>query len=642
MTTASSTSYRRDVDGLRALAVGSVVAYHAFPNLAKGGFIGVDIFFAISGFLISGIIFRALEEGAFSYADFYARRIKRIFPALIAVCASTLLVGWYVLLPDEFRQLGKHLAAGAGFVSNLALWGEAGYFDKAADTKPLLHLWSLGIEEQFYIVWPIVLGLVWRRRRGFLLVTAVIALASFAVNIATVAHNPVAAFYSPLSRFWELMAGGVLAYLVMHRPQSFVRGAELRSVAGAALFVAALLLLNKQSMFPGWWALLPTLGACLMISAGPQAWINRRLLGSPPLVWIGLISYPLYLWHWPILVFAAIINGKQLTPVERLAAVAAAVALAFLTYRYIEARFRHARTPRVPQGLGLALASIGVLGLVVLPGALAPRLKGDRISQVLTASYDWEYPPVTAEGHNFGSLRYFVLDGRPGAYTLFLGDSNMEQYGPRIDRVVHEGAGRVNGAILIGNQRECSLLRELMVGGSACQAGLQQLRSLIDEPRTRAVVFVASWAGFHDELLNDADRARFEALVRSIAQSRRVYIVLNMPSGPELAPASMFTGSRLGEITPKPMDALRFDMTAFQGRMRDIDAALRSVARNSGATVIDPVASLCPNQQCPVLDDHGTPLYLDSNHLTRTYASRSARYIDVTLDPEGVTRAASN
>ncbi len=155
-------------------------------------------------------------------------------------------------------------------------------------------------------------------------------------------------------------------------------------------------------------------------------------------------------------------------------------------------------------------------------------------------------------------------------------------------------------------------------------------------------MFVASWAGFHDELLNDADRARFEALVRSIAQSRRVYIVLNMPSGPELAPASMFTGSRLGEITPKPMDALRFDMTAFQGRMRDIDAALRSVARNSGATVIDPVASLCPNQQCPVLDDHGTPLYLDSNHLTRAYASRSARYIDVTLDPEGVTRAASN
>jgi peptidoglycan/LPS O-acetylase OafA/YrhL len=163
--------YRPDIDGLRAIAVVAVVAFHSFPNFFKGGFVGVDIFFVISGFLISGIIIDALERDRFSYLDFYIRRIRRIFPALIVVVASTLIVGWYVLLPDEFQRFGKHLAAGAGFAANFVLWEESGYFDVASDTKPFLHLWSLAIEEQFYILWPLILGLVWRRWRGLLLAT---------------------------------------------------------------------------------------------------------------------------------------------------------------------------------------------------------------------------------------------------------------------------------------------------------------------------------------------------------------------------------------------------------------------------------------------------------------------------------------
>jgi len=156
--------YRPDVDGLRAIAVLAVVGYHAFPDLVPGGFVGVDVFFVVSGYLITGLILGSLERGRFSFAEFYARRVKRIFPALIAVLLSCGALGWFVLLPDEYRQLGKHVAAGAGFVSNFMLWREADYFDVLSDLKPLLHLWSLGIEEQFYIVWPILLYAFWRRR----------------------------------------------------------------------------------------------------------------------------------------------------------------------------------------------------------------------------------------------------------------------------------------------------------------------------------------------------------------------------------------------------------------------------------------------------------------------------------------------
>jgi peptidoglycan/LPS O-acetylase OafA/YrhL len=212
--------YRPDIDGLRAIAILPVVIFHAFPSIMPGGFIGVDIFFVISGFLISSIIFSSLERDRFSLVEFYTRRVRRIFPALILVLISCLAFGWFVLFADEYQQLGKHTAAGAGFIQNFILWRESGYFDNSAETKPLLHLWSLAIEEQFYIFWPLLLAFVWKRHWSFLRITAVIAAFSFAANIYLILRgHPTAAFYLPFSRFWELMVGGVLAYVVLHRPQ---------------------------------------------------------------------------------------------------------------------------------------------------------------------------------------------------------------------------------------------------------------------------------------------------------------------------------------------------------------------------------------------------------------------------------------
>lgn len=336
-------AYRRDIDGLRAVAVLSVVLFHAFPAVLRGGFIGVDIFFVISGFLITSILLRELEAGSFSFAGFYARRVRRIFPALVLVLGSCLAFGWLALFPDEYQQLGKHVVGGAGFAANFFYWAQVGYFDTAADTKPLLHLWSLGIEEQFYILWPVVLLLGWRLRMNLLAVAAVLALASFAVNLGGIADHPTATFYSPASRAWELLLGAGLACLHARPGGGASRLAvapNLLSWLGAALLAAGLVLITREDPFPGWRALLPALGALLLIGAGPQAWLNRVLLSNRLMVWIGLVSYPLYLWHWPLLSFAQIVESRAPAPAIRAGAVLLAVLLAWLTYRVVERPLR--------------------------------------------------------------------------------------------------------------------------------------------------------------------------------------------------------------------------------------------------------------------------------------------------------------
>ncbi len=305
--------YRPDIDGLRAVAVLAVVSFHAFPQLTPGGFVGVDVFFVISGFLISTIILKAHAQNTFSYARFYARRIRRIFPALMLMLAASLVFGWFALTPNEFAELGRHAAAGTLFVSNLALWREAGYFDHEAQLKPLLHLWSLGIEEQFYLIWPLFLL---RFRRATAALVAVVVL-SFAANVWLVHSKPDATFYMPFTRFWELASGALLAQLALMAPNGDALGGLRRfapflgdsralrdalSVAGTLLVLAPVLRLSHTASFPGFWAALPVLGTVALIAAGQRAIINRRLLSAPPMVLIGLISYPLYLWHWPLLV----------------------------------------------------------------------------------------------------------------------------------------------------------------------------------------------------------------------------------------------------------------------------------------------------------------------------------------------------
>jgi peptidoglycan/LPS O-acetylase OafA/YrhL len=426
-------SYRRDIDGLRAIAVLSVVGYHAFPNAAPGGFVGVDIFFVISGYLISGVILSGLYRGGFRFRKFYARRIKRIFPALLLVLAACLAFGWFTLLPSEYEQLGKHVAAGAGFVSNFVLWHESGYFDKAAQLKPLLHLWSLGIEEQFYLVWPLLLYVAWKLRLSLLTVIPPIVLASFLLNLYTYQHDAVAAFYSPLTRFWELSIGSTLACITLSKPNIFdsLLGRFTNFINSIPLLLRLNLLSNLSALagillivvsvvgvptFPAWWAALATAGTFLLISSGPDAWLSRKVLSNPAMVFIGLISYPLYLWHWPFLSFARIIGYDTATDYRVVVSVVLiSFFLAWLTYRLVERpiRFR-VRSFRTVPCLASAMLIIGGVGFSTFEhkgsdSGRVPALASAFIQKYAKSNYELSIA-------KYGSFNYdFTADARLGS-----------------------------------------------------------------------------------------------------------------------------------------------------------------------------------------------------------------------------------
>lgn len=367
----SHPKYRPDIDGLRAVAVLSVVAFYAFPGWMKGGFIGVDVFFVISGFLISTIIFENLDKGTFSFSEFYARRIKRIFPALLLVLAVSLAFGWFALLTDEYKQLAKHAMSGIGFVSNLVLWGESGYFDNAAESKPFLHLWSLGIEEQFYFVWPLLCWIFWKLKLRFVSILIVFTIVSFSLNIKVVSSDRVDAFYSPFTRFWELLLGAQLAYMTIYFNSILVSIHRNAYVANGLSFVGllslaiGLVLVNKDASFPGYWALIPVIGAVLIILAGPNSFLNRYILANKISVFFGLISFPLYLWHWPLLTFLHIVERGTPDRHLRLTAVVVSVILAWLTYRFIERSVRSSSGNRYVVTLITVSALIFSAGFVI-------------------------------------------------------------------------------------------------------------------------------------------------------------------------------------------------------------------------------------------------------------------------------------
>jgi peptidoglycan/LPS O-acetylase OafA/YrhL len=326
----------------------------------------VDVFFVISGYLITGIIVGRAEAGRFSLGDFYARRIRRIFPALAVVLVACAVLGWRVLYASEFRLLGNHVAAGAGFANNILLWAETGYFDPAAETKPLLHLWSLGVEEQFYLVWPVVLAYACRTARARRMAVVAVLVVSFAACVWMTARHPVAAFYLPFFRFWELMAGAIFAVRPAWNAAS-PRDANVRSIAGAALLAASLVLIDRSLPFPGWRAAIPVAGTCLLLSAGRAGVVNRWLLSLRALVFIGLISYPLYLWHWPLLTFVKILSNNATLTFERGAVLfGLSVALAWLTYRLVETPVRTGASPgRKAIAALVAMVIVGIAGATV-------------------------------------------------------------------------------------------------------------------------------------------------------------------------------------------------------------------------------------------------------------------------------------
>jgi len=669
----SHPKYRPDIDGLRAIAVLSVVTFHSFPKWIKGGFTGVDIFFVISGYLISTIILENLDRGTFSFTVFYERRIKRIFPALILVLVTCHALGWFILFADEYQQLGKHIAAGAGFISNIVLWDESGYFDNSGETKPLLHLWSLGIEEQFYILWPFLLWISWKRKLNLFTITLLIVVGSFGMNVAFVTEYRTVAFYSPLTRFWELLCGGCLAWASIYKKGSF-DGAKTRldGWLGAALYrqqseadgrtlsgglsLAGILLLaygfwgiDKEFEFPGKWALVPVVGALLIIAAGPKAWINRKILSRRGVVWVGWISYPLYLWHWPLLSFARILEGEQPVAATRLAAVAMSVLLAWLTFKFVERKVRLG-------GHGTAKVAVLVVtmilvgftgyvtfladGLVSRFSKLAPEYK-EQIVKIARAwkfrSYPWPENSVTDP--KYGDLR---IGNNEKNVVLIIGDSHCQQYYNTVGEMYKNEVrpGREMPSVVFFRPSFLSSIDP----------------PLLFDPAIKKVVFSYYWAFrygsskvnqavrccgtgrngsigkftlplLNSDQMDELDR-KFSALITSLRnQGKEVYIILDSPFGQELDPHSMLVRNWKGfSISPQVV----FTKADALARTEPVRSRIIRIAQDTGSTAIDPFEYLCNKQDCPAFTADGELIYKDYDHLS-LFASTYIPYISFIL-----------
>jgi peptidoglycan/LPS O-acetylase OafA/YrhL len=609
--------YRADIDGLRAVAVLSVVGFHAFPKWVHGGFIGVDIFFVVSGFLISTILFGSLERSSFSFIEFYSRRIRRIFPALLVVLIAALTAGWFLLLSDEYKQFGSHLAGGAGFVSNFVLWKESGYFDNAAETKPLLHLWSLGIEEQFYIIWPFLLWAAWKSKLNLLAITLTVAVISFGLNMNKAYSDPVAAFYSPQTRFWELLIGAGLAYAALYRKSWFADSgalsADIQAALGAILIAASLLFVTRDKAFPGWWAALPTFGAALLISAGPRAWLNRTILANRVFVWLGLISFPIYLWHWPLLAFPRIVNGETPPDAVRLGAVLLSIVLASATYLLVEKPLRfNAYSKPTTVALLAVMIVVGCAGYVVFrQGGLAfraatnPEINNEgAIDHATFHQYGQNhyYPCTPLSIRNEatfweGSLRCLQSKPDKPIDIAIVGDSHSEDLFLGLAEVLPEQnvVYYLKTTLPVISDRDFSPV----------------FQSILSDSNIKTVIISAFWYGKQGMVPkgSNLERELSDTVERLGAAHKEVYITDDVPFF-SFDPAQCKYSRRFSSKTNCVQDGAIFDH-----QLQNYYPILKAVAQtHTNVRLVDTAKYFCTADVCTMAMS-GKIMYRDSNHL---------------------------
>lgn len=624
----SATTYRPDIDGLRAIAVLSVVAFHGFPTLLTGGYVGVDIFFVISGYLITSIIGNELVNDRFSFVEFYCRRVRRIFPALILVMLACIIAGWHLLIADEYSQLGFHVAAGASFLSNVLLWAQSGYFDNASEVKPLLHLWSLGIEEQFYIAWPLFLWAAHKTKFNFAQLAGLGILMSFVWNVAVVNAHPVTAFYMPYCRVWELLVGSTLAILKLNRQASqlplFDRYKDHMAWLGLLVLVCAECALNKDSQFPGWWALLPTTGAALLIAAN-GSWINTKVLSHRFMVWFGVISYPLYLWHWSLLSFGRIVQNGEMAASVRVGLIALAIALAFLTCRYFEKYLRH-QGNKIALLLCLSMGCVGYLGWKIhARDGLDFRYRNmaQQPEEMTRDFLKWEdkgmYPTGICEPDFVYPNAHICLqsNSKKQPDVVVFGDSHAfhaywgiaRALGSESVTVKLVGRGGCTFA-LYHNDNDCSQTFVRQVQWMATQASVK-------------TVFVIHRLVIQNEM-SDAEvldyRQRLDSLFKQLTeQKKRVVYLYSVPEGrlnPRLCGGTLPLGRKLdlsGCVFPlsRELDIQKTNRELVNGLLN----------KYSEVEVFDPAQVICRGGVCQAIRD-GKPMWMDDNHI-----SESASYL---------------
>jgi peptidoglycan/LPS O-acetylase OafA/YrhL len=631
--------HRPDIDGLRAIAVLSVVFFHAGLPVFSGGFVGVDVFFVISGYLITSIVRGQLAQGGFRIGDFYDRRIRRIFPALFAVVAVTTAVACWWMMPFDLQGYGGNLAAMAGFASNF-FFIKTGYFDGGADIMPLMHTWSLAVEEQFYILFPIVFALLARRgaaatRWGIVLLLA----ASLIVNVYGVRHSAKFAFYTPWHRAWELLAGSVLALgwapLIARR---WLR--EALAIAGTAAIAIAVFAYDGEIPFPGAAALLPVVGAALLIhtgAGGAPTWIGRAL-STRSAVFIGLVSYSFYLWHWPIFVLARYRLMRELSPSEGLLLSALALLLAVLSWRFVERPFRHGagqqRRHRVFAVAALCSAGAALVGggLYVtrgIPGRLSAPVRAAAM-----AAFDENPDSETCHNHKAAQIdaddACLIGSGAEPTFAV-LGDSFADALVPGIAAAARD-VGRTGFVLTKGG---CSPLLE--TGSPECQGiSAAALGFLKRHPKIDTVLMSARWSGFAEGARFGENRAKLaltdaRTVTPSVEDNRRVMAEGFDRSLAALAPRRVvvIAFSPEQEVRPPRVIALsrRYGTEGVTGvgravydqRQRKAHAIIDPLAQRPNVSVIDLGPALCDEERCPG-ERGGIVLYSDDNHVSRSGA----------------------
>jgi peptidoglycan/LPS O-acetylase OafA/YrhL len=661
--------YRADIDGLRAVAVLLVVLFHAEVPGFEGGFVGVDVFFVISGYLIASLVRSDLDAGRFSLAEFYERRIRRILPALLVVLAFASAAS-FTLLPGALKQYGQSVAAAAAMLSNVLFWHEAGYFADPSAAKPLLHTWSLAVEEQFYLCFPLAFALVYRRWRALVVPLALlVSFASFGIAEWWLRSDPDAAFFLAPSRAWELLAGSLLAITSRVRAPTSAPWSNGIAALGLGMIAWSAATMTESSSFPGSGALLPVIGTALIVVAGKES--DRfgvvRLLGAKPLVAIGLISYSLYLWHFPLLVYARQLALRELTSVETALVIGVAFGLSTLSWRVVEQPFRGRRVlagrPLLFAASALALGSAAAFGFAAhLGGGWPGRL--DTSVVALAAGADdrtpdpWRCGYRSAEDVREGRL---CRIGAPDAEPSFLvwGDSHADALFETIEAVAAERG--VAG--LFATRPGCPALLDVVQARTGyrtpCRRFGEATLALIESrPDLERVLLISRWAIYAHgerygvepgELVRIVDsqsrrpskaenlavfaRGMRRTLGALAALERRVAVLAQVPEVGwpvpiALARAEMFE-QRL-EIEPTLDDYLARQAFFF--------ALLDELAATLSVHVLRPHEVLCEGGACRVRQGNRS-LYYDSNHLSRFGSRQIAEVLGAALVADSRSRA---
>lgn len=615
--TVASSAYRPDIDGLRAVAVLLVLLFHADLGVS-GGFLGVDVFFVISGYLITGLILRDLAAGTFSLADFWARRIRRIAPAALFMTSVVLLVGAVLLFPADFEELGESAIAHPLMVSNFYFWKKTGYFDGPADLKPLLHTWSLSVEEQFYILYPILLMALRRCSRRILGAALVLlAAASFLVSVKCVQWNPGAAFFLLPSRTWELLIGGFLSFLP--RPDRLPRNwIQLLGLAGGSAIVIATACYTSNTPFPGAAALPPCLGAAALIYANghPQSWIGK-VLAWKPLVRVGLLSYSLYLWHWPIVVFLRNQLGEDFSLGPRLFAVAASFLAAYLSWRFLETPLRHGTVGFRRSTVFAAAACVGTL--VIAAGWCVQELKGlpqrfsPELQRILASMKAPRFQKFVLLADVTGNRLPEFGDRSGKRKCLIWGDSHAMALIPALDETCRElgirGFQATYGATL--PLMDFRSARD----GSAPEQYDEAVLNRILAAEFDIVILAGYWS-------RDSDNPDFlpslqETITLLSSTGVRVVIMRDVPT--QAGNASSLIAAPLRRGTD--LEEVGVTLEQHRRRQQAADDALADLAAGS-VSVVDPAPFLIDETKRCRIVMNGECLYSDEHHLSVAGARR--------------------